>query len=209
LFIYKIKQDITDLELKEVAKLHLGCLKTGFLSSLGEGFLFLLYKTIAFNASGILIIAKDGQKVVGFVSGTVNLKQIYKVFIRKYFWLLPVILIKKLTSWQTLNKIKDLIFYPLKQSHSQKNTKHNQAVPQAELLSIAVLENYRGQQIAVELYQHLVAQFKLLAVAEFKIIVGGNLLQAQRFYDKMGAKKQRQLELHKGESSWLYLASTN
>ena len=57
---------------REVAKVHKECLAKGFLATLGEKFLTLLYKTLVEYKKGILIIAKDDGKIIGFVSGITN-----------------------------------------------------------------------------------------------------------------------------------------
>ena len=53
---------------KEVAKIYKECLAKSFLATLGEKFLTLLYKTLVEYKKGILIIAKDDGKIIGFVS---------------------------------------------------------------------------------------------------------------------------------------------
>ena len=42
-------------------------------------------------------------------------------------------------------------------------------------------------------------------VDKFKIVVGEKLKEAQNFYEKMGAKKVKEFELHKGEKSFIYI----
>lgn len=198
---YKDNAQITNDELKAVAELHLSGLPASFLSSLGNRFLYLLYKTIQQSPSGILIIAKDEHRTVGFVSGTVNLTNIYQSFIKRYFWLIPFLLLKQLNSLQVFNKIKDLFLYPF----SQKTKTVDVDLPSAELLSISVASDYQGKKIAPELYTRLTTHFRNLHITEFKIIVGSELLRAQAFYNKMTAEKIKTIELHKGATSWIYL----
>jgi hypothetical protein len=58
--------------------------------------------------------------------------------------------------------------------------------------------------VAQALFERLTVEFKSRSIKKFKIVVGDNLKQAKRFYEKMGAQKVRKIELHKGEASWVY-----
>ena len=57
---------------REIAKVHKKCLDKSFLATLGEKFLRLLYKTLIKCENGILIVAEDNGKVIGFVSDITN-----------------------------------------------------------------------------------------------------------------------------------------
>ena len=58
---------------KEIGRIHKECLHKSFLATLGERFLTLLYKTLIEYKNGILIVAEDNGKIVGFVSATTNI----------------------------------------------------------------------------------------------------------------------------------------
>ncbi|HEC93011.1 MAG TPA: hypothetical protein ENI51_08495 [Candidatus Atribacteria bacterium] len=57
---------------REIAKIHKECLDKSFLATLGEKFLTLLYKTLVEHKKGILLVAEDNGKIIGFVSGITN-----------------------------------------------------------------------------------------------------------------------------------------
>jgi GNAT superfamily N-acetyltransferase len=82
-------------------------------------------------------------------------------------------------------------------------------LPTAELLSIAVDRAYRGKGIAEALYTDLTAYFKQMQVDEFKIIVGGKLDSAHKFYKRMGAQALTELELHEGAKSVVYVQTVS
>lgn len=75
----------------------------------------------------------------------------------------------------------------------------------SELISIAVKQELRGKGIAKILYKSLVDFLKEKNINVFKIMVGSNLKEANKFYEKMGAKKILEVEIHKGSKSYLYL----
>jgi ribosomal protein S18 acetylase RimI-like enzyme len=77
--------------------------------------------------------------------------------------------------------------------------------PAAELLSIAVAQDARGQGIADSLYARLIEAFRNAGVAEFRIVVGNALAPAHRFYRRMGAVEAGKIEVHAGDESTVYV----
>ena len=57
---------------REIARIHKNCLDKSFLATLGEKFLTLFYKALVEYENGILIVAEDNGKVIGFVSDITN-----------------------------------------------------------------------------------------------------------------------------------------
>jgi ribosomal protein S18 acetylase RimI-like enzyme len=74
-----------------------------------------------------------------------------------------------------------------------------------ELLSIAVDPLFQGTGRAQLLYSDLCARFLARGVNRFQIVVGSQLIQAQRFYVKMGARAVASVEVHKGTASVVYV----
>jgi ribosomal protein S18 acetylase RimI-like enzyme len=64
-----------------VAALHARQIDEGFLSFLGAGFLTLLYRRITLEPSAFLLIALDGDRVVGFVAGADDVASLYRRFV--------------------------------------------------------------------------------------------------------------------------------
>ena len=192
--------NLLDAEIKQVAELHVSSLNTGFLSQLGSGFLFYLYKAMSKSIVADLVIAKKGEEVIGFITGSNSLKPIYSYMIKHYLLQIFFNLAPHLFNIYKLKKIIDIIFYS-----KNKDSKNN--FPKTELLSLVVTEKTRRTGVAKQLFEELISQFKQREVSDFKIVVGENLEGAQRFYEKMGAKKIGVIEVHKGEGSIIYGAS--
>ena len=185
--------------IEEIAHLHKKNIHTGFLSSLGRDFLKLLYSSIQKSDVGILIAEIQDNKVVGFVSGTTNINRIYMVFLKKNFIRVIITLLPHLISFPKLKKIGEILLYPISEKRSGEN------IPSAELLSMVVDEKWRRKGVGENLYRALVEEFKKRGISKFKIVVGENLDSAQKFYEKMGAKKVKKMEIHKGKKSWIYI----
>lgn len=181
---------------RDVARIHMQCINQGFLPTLGERFLALLYQSIDADPKSTLLIERKKGDVVGFVAGGRGMGSIYRQMLRlwpRLFWaLLPT-----LTNPCKLKRIVEIVFFSCKQ-------KPVPGCPRAELLSIAVLESARGGGVAASLYESLKQQFADAGESAFCIVVGDSLVSAHRFYQRMGAVPIAQISVHKGQGSTLY-----
>ena len=192
-----IIRNFTDDEIAQIAHLHEQNIESGFLSSLGGQFLKMVYFSI--QEKGVLIGLRRDKVIIGFISGVENLSAVYAEFVRKNFLKAIFYILPKVFSFKITKKLFDLVVYPFKKKTDKMK------LPNAELLSIVVGAGYRGAGLADLLYKELVKDFKSQNIKDFKIIVGGNLIAAQKFYEKMGAIKSKNINIHKGENSWVYL----
>ena len=192
-----IKKPYSDDEIKAVALIHYECINLGFLSKLGSDFLYYLYKSINNCDETELIIAKDNNQVIGFVSGATTLRPVMHYLIRHYFLQTTVAIIPHLFSIKNIKKIYELLKY-------SKTADQENNLPEAELLSLAVKEKYRGSGVAQMLFSKLMAAFKEKGHDKFKIIVGEELGPAKTFYRKMGAIESGSLNLHGSSQSILF-----
>jgi len=189
---------IDDFFLSEVARLHVEYIKSGFMSQLGERFLKCFYRTISKSESSYLAVyINEKNEVCGFISGTISLPNLKKELKKKC----------KLTIVESFLK---LIFNPMKilnffESYKYASSEHFKVATNSELISIVVRQECRSKGIAKALYKSLVYFFKEKKVKKFKILVGSNLKEAQKFYEKMGAEKIDEIEIHKGIKSFLYI----
>ena len=181
---------------RQVAAIHLSCINQGFLSSLGLGFLTLLYECIDLDKNSILIIEKKNVNVLGFVAGGKSMKTIYLQMLRQ-FPRLFLALFPSLINPVKLFKIFELVCFG-------KSKQLGTSIPQAELLSIAVIDAEKGKGLAQKLYNSLAQHFTMQGESEFSIVVGDSLKRAHGFYTKMGAQRLDVVSIHKGQTSTIY-----
>ena len=182
---------------RQIARIHIECLELGFLSTLGENFLTLLYESIDECPSSILLVEKDGDQVVGFIAGARSMRPIYFQLFRrlpKLIWALRGIVFSPRKIWQ----IVEVILHSNSGSSWQRGASH-------ELLSIAVSSNFRGKGIATKLYKRLEYYCAKRGVDSFCIFVGDDLKAAKLFYAKMGAIVVGECYLHSKKRSLIYL----
>ena len=181
---------------RQVAQLHIANINQGFLSTLGVGFVSLLYQVIDEGSDSVLLTVERDGRVVGFVAGGMGMGSIYRRMIyhtpRLALALLPSLFFPR-RIWRMLEILR----------YSRDNDQSS-SWPRAELLSIALDPAFRGQHLAETLYRRLTEFFESRGNTEFKIVVGAALAPAHKFYLRMGAEPVAQTEVHQGEHSTIY-----
>ncbi|MGY1457332.1 MULTISPECIES: GNAT family N-acetyltransferase [unclassified Luteimonas] len=182
---------------RQVARLHVRCLDQGFLATLGEGFLALMYEAIDGADEATLLVEEDGGQVQGFVTGGTGMGAIYKRMLRSPVRL-ALAIAPALVRPSKVRRILEILRY------SGAGVLPG-GLPEAELLSIAVAPEWRGKAVADRLYGRLVEDFRNRQVDAFRITVGEALAPAHRFYRRMGAEVAGQVEVHGGQPSKVYV----
>lgn len=181
----------------QIAKLHMRCLDQGFLATLGEGFLALMYESMD-RADGVTLITEEREgRVVGFITGSSGMGPIYRRMLHSPFRL-ALALAPALVSPAKVRRILEILRY-------SGDADLPDGVPDAELLSLAVALEARGSGVADVLYGKLVEDFQTRGVDAFRIIVGEALAPAHRFYRRMGATVAGEVQVHEGERSKVYV----
>lgn len=182
---------------QKVAQLHCEHIDQGFLATLGPSFLSLLYEAIDKDKSSVLIAKEVDGEVIGFVSGAVSLRSIYKQLLYRPFSLF-IALTSCLFSISKLWKIFEILFIG-------KNNPILKGLPRHELLTIVIDPSHQGQGHAEDLFRRLCNHFNDNNVMNFKIVVGLDLARAHAFYLKMGCKVAGEMQVHKGIHSLVYV----
>ena len=182
---------------RTVASLHCDNINQGFLATLGVPFLTLLYEAIDKDSESVLLVERVDRRVVGFVTGTRGLGRIYKQLLLK-----PLRLIHSLQSCilspSKIYKILEVLLI-------SKGSNISADLPKQELLSIVVNPAYQGGGHAENLFKALCSHFRTEGASSFSIVVGSNLDRAHAFYTKMGSIPVKQIQVHKGAGSVVYV----
>ncbi|MFH1392113.1 MAG: GNAT family N-acetyltransferase [bacterium] len=176
----------------QIARIHKQEISQGFLSSLGEKFLAKLYEAIIKSPGAFVIVAKKNNQIIGFISGCANTKKFYRYFVKRYFFQALFILLLKI---QNLKKILETLKY----------SQENKNLPKAELLTIAVIKKYQGRGIAQKLFKKFFQEMRRKKITKFKVIVGENLIRANRFYEKSGFRMHSCISIHNNQKSRIYI----
>ena len=197
---YKISEFTYD-EIHQSVRIQIQELAQGFLSSLGEKPLELIFAHVASSRWGILIVAVESEQsqVVGYVFGATDTGQLYKEFLLKRTPAAVIYFLPKLLSWQRIKKAFETLLYPTRKRPEQMQ------LPKPELLDLAVTQAYQGTGVAQELFRQFVNQCRSRGVTAFQIPTTEGLDRAHRFYEKMGSRKVSTIEVHQGQQTYIYL----
>ncbi len=181
---------------RRVAELHVANLDQGFLATLGVEFLALMYRAIDEGEDSVLLVAEQDGRIVGFVSGAMGMRAVYRRMLRRWprlAWTLLPSAFRPKRVWRILEILR------------YGGGSEDPRLPRAELLSIAVDAHHRGRQHAELLYRRLSEHFRDRGIPAFRIVVGAALAPAHKFYGRMGARVVAQVEVHRGASSTVYV----
>ena len=187
---------------KQVALLHYNGIDQGFLATLGDDFLAILYEAIDGSDGAVLITEVKDGRVVGFVAGAKTLKPIYLQMLRRLPRLLMALahlVLRPVKLWRVLELIARRRFGALSVDRAV-----NCCIPEFELLSISVAVTERRSGVAKRLYQGLVQYARDEGIEAFKIVVGERLAAAHKFYLRMGAVAVAKTCVHGAEESIVY-----
>jgi len=183
----------------QAVQIQLTEINQSFLSSLGEKALAMIFEHVTSSKWGIMVLAVDEAKkeVVGYVLGAIETNKLYRDFVLRTFPKALFLVLPKIFSFKRIVKAFETISYPHK----------NQAMhlPSGELLDFAVAASYQGKGLAQGLFRVFATECRKHGLNDFKIPTGSSLKRAHRFYEKMGAVRVCELELHRGEVTIVYV----
>lgn len=133
--------------IKEVVLIHLATFKGFFLTFMGKGFLYEMYKAYVSHEKSELIVAYEQGQVVGFLAYSSDLSGLYKFMIKHR--LIPF-------AWYALGAFfrKPKVFLRLIRAFLKpKDAKREENY--IELSSIGVLPQYKSQGVGTKLIDYL------------------------------------------------------
>ena len=144
------------LDLKQIADVHIQCFKGTFIASFGH-YLVTKYYEEFFNEAPLFVVAEEENKIVGFCMGYKSGSKARSIFIRKNRLRL---IIKMLSLCLSLNRMAISKCFNMIKPKRKVSTSCFKVVVDADLLSICVLDNYKGKGLA----KKLIADFEQLLV---------------------------------------------
>lgn len=189
--IKKAKKD----EAKIIAQIHRESINTGFLSTFGDRFLTKLYEFIISANYCACYIYRQNNIPVGFICVSLDSKKMYNDFLKKNFCLATIVFLKNVLNVNRLTKIFDHLFY-----NSKKKS-----LPEAELLSVAVIENFKRKKIGSELFNKATDYFKKNNIKNFVITTGANNTESNEYFKKNKCKLTKRVSIHRNQNSNIYI----
>ena len=193
-------KDLQAAHAGQVAALHIQCISTGFISSMGIDFVTSLYDAIVKSKSSLGVVAVKNGKVIGFVAFTTNLNKLYKSIIRRKGLKFALLLAGNVLSLRRIKKIFETLSYPA------RIKKMN--LPSAELLSIAVAPEERRKGLASQLIEKGLRLYRKSGVDKVKVLIGADNKAGNKLYLKSGFELIGQIVNH-GVLSNIYVTKTD
>ena len=104
----KLKWNLSDDDIWQIAEIHHKLLHKGFLASFGKDFLYQIYQQINVSNGSTVIALDDASEIVGFIAGGSGLTQVYLRLLKNPLRLSKAIL-PQLLRKATLLKLFSLI----------------------------------------------------------------------------------------------------
>lgn len=187
----------------QLGKLHKIEISSGFLSSLNDKFLTLLYENIIDH--GVVYVVesptKSGQ-IIGFVSCVESTKKFYIAFLRRNFIKILPLLFFEIFRPRFLLKALESLKAPFKKVDVQES---DNKLDCPELLSITVSGDYKRHGLGLILLNSLEGELRRRGVLVYKVVAGESLRSANSFYKKNEFKLHANIVVHKGEVSNIYI----
>src|SRR3989344_3675985 len=177
-----------------IAELHSQEIASGFLSSLPRRFLTKFYEGIIRYPGGFCVAAEDGGRVVGFITGITDMRAFSRFFLRNFFFA-AVFLLPRMIGISTIRKLFESLRYSQRQDD----------LPEAELLTMAVVRDFQGRGVAKEMFTLFLGEMKARGVKIFRVLVGEKLQRAIAWYEKQGFRLAKSMSVHGKERSRIYL----
>jgi len=162
-----------------VARLHHVGIYTGFLSSLGRGFLVQLYAAISSCPAGFGYAWEEpAGQVVAFVACAESVGRLYReALLRRSVPMGLSVLARAIVRPSVVWRAIETLRYP---------GEVGKELPPAEILSIVVGEAARRRGVGQSLMRAALKEFKRRDICHVKVAVGADNEPANRFYQRCG-----------------------
>lgn len=188
--------DLPDEVVRQAAALHRRQIPDGFISSLGPDFLGRVVRNVADSEHGIALVALEEERVRGLLLGAVTAGGLFRDFLVHHGLGAARDVLAHLVRPAVWRKIFESLFYPARRPGEE--------LPEPELLDLAVDEESVGTGLAGRLFAAFAEELRGRGADGFRITTGASLERARGFYEKMGAERVAEMEIHRGERTLVY-----
>ncbi|MBU0576921.1 GNAT family N-acetyltransferase [Patescibacteria group bacterium] len=180
-------RDIQAQDTEEVARIHIEAIATGFISSLGLNFVGTLYREICNSEVGFGYVAEENSKVIGFITGAMDVSKLYKEIVFKKGFLFIMPLIKYFFRLATLKRIAESLFYPYRVKNDYCK---------AEILAVGVKKEHRGKGVGKKLMEAVIEGFRKRGIKEVKALTHDENEPSNQYYLNQGFKPIGKIKHH-------------
>lgn len=178
----------TPADADRIADLHRTRIGEGFLPRLGPRFLRRLYRRMCRSDDCVVLVARDGSRIVGFAAGATDLGALYRRFLLRDGPVAAIEAAPRLV--RHLPRVLETLRY-----------ERGGGAPGAEVLSVAVDPEAAGRGLGRTLVGRLVQALAARGATEIRVVTGADNVAALRMYRACGFFPARRIEVHAGTPS--------
>jgi ribosomal protein S18 acetylase RimI-like enzyme len=171
-----------------VARLHEQEIDFGFISTLGRRFLTTLYAAMLESGEVVIFVAQVEGRVIGFCAVTPDVSKMYKAVMHKRWWKLGLVLLPRVFSLKVIKHCYETLRYP--------NREDTAELPEAELVSMAVDNEWTGRGVGKLVARHAIQSVDDLGVSCLRVAVLESTVGANRFYQTIGFEFHSEIMNH-------------
>ncbi|WP_229072813.1 GNAT family N-acetyltransferase [Actinoplanes sp. DH11] len=188
----------SEAQIAAVARMHAAEVPDGFLSSLGEPVLCLLYRHVAGSRLGVLLLAESEEtgEPLGYVCAAVDTSALFTEFGRRRWASAVPLLVPRLMHPARARRMLETLAY---------GGSSDAGLPRAEIMNFVVVPSRRGLGVAAGLFEQLTVWFEARGVPAFKAVTGERQRRAHGFYEKSGCVPHGQTAIHRNQQSRIYI----
>jgi len=192
-----VKLSISNIN-RQIAILHYQTFNKGFLPKLGISFLQSLYHFLV--TKELVLVCKEEDKVLGFVSCAISSRGMMK----RFMFYSPQGILKVIFALIKKPGLIKPLLVTLRASGLSEQEK-GEEIPETELLSISVSPHVKQGGIGTRLLTALEQELSKRNVIKYKVITWKTLQGANRFYLKNGFVLAKQISIHGKEILNVYV----
>jgi ribosomal protein S18 acetylase RimI-like enzyme len=175
-------------EASSIARLHMERIPQGFLPTLGFRTLKRLYRHLVRSDHAFVLVADDGDGVVGFIAVAEDTRRVYRDFLRHDAVLAA--LVAAPAALRAPRRVWETVRYGGRADH--------EGLPAAEILAIAVAERAQGGGVASRLLGAALEELRHREIDAVRVVTATGNPRAQRMYERAGFRQRRLIEVHRG-----------
>jgi glycosyltransferase involved in cell wall biosynthesis/ribosomal protein S18 acetylase RimI-like enzyme len=181
-------------DVSAMARLHRE-IPYAFIGDLGTAFLRVFYRALIADRSGCVFVAEDRSGVVGFIAGTTSTRAFNRRFARRHGVAAVLAAAPALVRPRVLRKALESVRY----------AGGKEEWPDAELVSIALSPEARGNGLGTSLTMALVEAMEERGIEELRVMARLENQAANAFYRRLGSRPVGTVTVHDGKPSQIWV----
>jgi ribosomal protein S18 acetylase RimI-like enzyme len=152
------------------------------------------------DPEAVTLVMQCDDRIVGFVAGVTSVRRFYRRFMLSHGVGAVIAALPALRRPEVRRRLRETAGYPTTAAGFDR------ALPEAELLSIAVDPRWRRHGVASSLTERLLDSLGRRGVDRVRVVVGSDNAAGNSLYERAGFVPAGRITVHDGTESRLWVA---